>query len=513
MPNKFFISSILFASFFLIGNAHAQNCTTPFEMVTELRHPDPGSYTVWDTLYGEEEKDEGFVSIINKGDEVLAVGEVRRLHGVHPSMVFVQFDRRGRKVWDRFYSISGLRNIVKMLPDGDGYIVVSNNHKFNFGSFVWLGFFDKSGELKSQKSITDKKRNLFANDIIKSADGKGWVVAVTSEEEFEHKKSKTKHRNAAVYLLDKNGNVKFNRSYVLGINNEIIGLSVAEFTGEKSAYIATGYFENVNGKKIGWVSRLERNLSYLWQKEFSRGDSAIVKLSADSKDDNIFVLGEVKSKDFGLGAGWLMSLNGDSGKLQWQRFYYGDTGHHNYEAKGLYVDGGLASVMMMANSTKPTPNEEVGSEAIGMPDFMSYAHVLTLNKRGITLDGDSYYMGVGVSISQLIKGDDGRRVMAGFAVVPSDGALKAESIKNLDVVPLKEEGDIHLPDIELSDKAKDGLAMLKNNVNSHGKSEAIHDSKSAKGAAKVRSFTRDGWIVIGNIPDLYKDPCVRGSNN
>ncbi len=514
MPNKFFISSILFLSIFSAEKVFAQNCSAPFEMVTKLYQPAPGSYTVWDSLYGDEQKDEEFISALNDGEEIIAVGEVRQLQGAHPEMVFVKFDRRGRKLWEKSHSINGLRNIVKMLPNGDdGYLVASNNQELQGHNFVWLGFFDKKGKLLRQNFIKDKKTNLYANDIILSSDGNGWALAITSEYKFGDDKNRDIRKNATVYLLDKNGNVKFNRTYILGVNNEISGLSVAKLSSENVGYIATGYFENSNNKKIGWVLRLAQDSSYIWQKEFSRGESANMKISSSYKNGSILVAGDVKAVNSGAGAALLMALNGGDGELLWQRFYYGESGHHNYTAKGLYIDDGVASLMMMAKSSALPPASDIEQKLddgnLSMPEFMSYAHVLTVNSRGVTISGDSYYMGKGVSISQMVRGNSGRRVMAGYALVKSDNIQAIDEGKPLDIVPLKEKGYIDLPDIELSQKAKKGLAMLKSKVASHEEEGIVFTDKLAKPKNKESKITRDAWVVVGDAPDKYNDPCVR----
>ncbi len=497
MLNKF-LYIIVFAGFLVlsVGSAYAQKCNVNYEMITKLRHPYPGSYTVWDSTYGEEGKNEWFSSVVNHGDGgVLAVGLGAPVRGTVPSMMFVSFDKRGRKIWDKYHSISGLDNIVKMLPFEGGVIVLANRRKSGGKSFLWLGFFDNDARLKSQKIIRDKKYSLLATDIIHGSGDlsgeKGWAVSVSVNGKY-----------GAVYLLDKNGNELSSRNYIVGVNNAIEGLSVSKIIGEKSGYIATGSFENKFGKKIGWVSRLGGDLSYLWQKEYSRGLSANIKYSSSYRNKYILAFGDVMPASSKSAGSWLMLLDKMNGKVMWQRYYYGDTGAHDYLSRGLYVrDDGLITLMMAADL--------IGG---GSDDYMSYAHLLSLSPRGVTLSGDSYYYGKGAYISQLIEGASGARIMAGYSLV----SAKDAGIKNTDPIdnkppPLKEIGRINLPDVELSDKANAGLAMLKNKI----KDMEIDDTvdivakESANDDNGSNELTRDGWVVIGEMPETYSDPCAR----
>ena len=504
MLNKFFIIVTVLVSFVLVaaGSGYAQEeCNVNYEMITKLYHPDPGSYTVWDSLYGQENKDEGFISVVNYGDGgVLTVGEVVSLRENTLSMVLVHFDRRGRKVWDKYHYISGLGNIVKMLPYRDGVVVLANRRKSGGRGSLWLGFFGDDGILKSQKIVSDKEYDLFATDITFRIDGDGFVVSVTADREFGLGKNKVTRKNAVVYLLDKNGNELSSRSYILGTDNEIEGLSVSKFEGGKSGYIATGYFESPSGKKMGWVLRLNDDLSYVWQKEYSRGLSANIKLSSGYRDRYILTFGEVMPVGSNALGSWLMLLDGGNGETMWQRYYYGETARHDYSAKGLYVNkDGLITLMMMA---KVIP-------LVGNDDDMSYVHLLTLSPRGVTLSGDSYYYGKGGYISQLIEGGNGSRIMVGNSLVPiKDLMQKKKKHDGKHPAPLKEMGGVNLPDVILSDKTNAGLAMLKNKIDAQ-EIKHISDSESANGGGDVKDITRDGWVLVGDMPEAYSDPCAR----
>ena len=539
MLNKIFTYNIVYAvlcfAFVVvpISDSYAGEelqCDVHYESVTNLIHPDPGSYTIWDSLYGDQSDDSkgdvGFISILNYDDGVLALGEERSLNHPYPAIMFVHFDARGRKVWDKYHNIRGLKNIVRMLPNGEeGYVVLANYKKSDEKGALWLGFFDHKGKLNAQRIIRSDKFNLTASDITLAVDGNGWAVSVTQMLLLGGSDEEVVHKNAAVYLLNKKGYEINRRAYILGANNEISGISAVKYDDDEFGYIATGYFESPSRKRIGWVLRLRDDISMAWQREFGRGLSANLKLSSDYNDDYMLVFGDVKSAENGNFGNWLMLLDKDSGQTLWQRYYSAKSGHHDYSARGMYVnDDGLVTLMMMASSNIEPPEDiyskdmEGKSEQVGgvisrlVPEYMDYAQVLTISPRGLIIDGDSYYYGRGVSISQVIEGADGSRVIAGSASVFATLELDEERIDKADIVPLKEAGKINLPKAKLSSKAKDGLALLKGEA--HGGAINIHNEAGDKVAMKVKkesakAIKRNGWVAIGNMVEDYKDPCAR----
>ena len=531
MLNKFFISNPFYALLFvgiaivIPQTSEAQQCETHYEMVTKLHHPDPGSYTVWDSAYGKDQRDEAFVSVVNLENNVLAVGETRAAVGAAPSLVFVHFDHRGRKIREKYHKISGLHGVVKMLRHGDGYLVMAHKRKTQAHMMVWLGFFDKDLTLTAQKTIQDESFDLSATDIVASADGQGWTVSVTAESTIGEGKNKTLRKSAFVYLLDKNGNDKASRGYIMGKDSEVLSLSVSKFEDETTGYIATGYFENNIGKQIAWALRLNADLSLVWQREYGRGLSAKLNVAASYRDRYVLVFGDVLPADSNPVGSWLMLLDGNNGETMWQRYYHGETGHHDYSAHGMYVnEDGLITLMMMARSKISVIDaaDIEGEEILPfddkiIPENMDYAHLLTLSPRGVTLSGDSYYYGRGVSVSQMIEGNNGGRVMAGYAHVRVKDKIE-EVVKVLDInPPLKEKGYINLPDVDLSEKAKEGLAMLKNKLKgqeAHSANNSVHNKvEEGKESAMLEighnKVTRDGWVLIGDMPDAYTDPCSR----
>ncbi len=499
--------------------AFAQKCVAPYETITRLHHPDPGAFMVWNSVYGDKEYFTKFVYAISASDknrDVIVAGEIRIDSGVRPSLLLVKFDRLGREIWSKIYDIPYIENIIKVASDGDGYVVVANISVPKKNKEIWIGFFDSTGKLKSHKILRDKKFDLLANDIQPKIGGGGWIISLSSV--MNYKISDNTQKNASVFILDSNGNKTNSRSYILGVETEILSLSVSKFSNEVEGYIATGYFKNDLGKKIGWVLRLNQDLSMVWQKEFSRGFSAKVTESYSGKDGNIFVAADIESANYKTGGVWLAKLYGIDGEVIWQRYYMSNEKTHTYSVRGLNVnDDGLVALLMMANKIEVNNTDKIKIDkskimGFGISDDVSYAHLLTLNPQGVTISGDAFYYAKGAVLSSLSSDKNGRRIMAGFAMVKPETKIR-EDADDIDEgkSPLQEQGDVRLPDVDLSEKTKRGLKLLQKKISEQSlivqnEDKELHH-KLAKNHDRNSNLVQKGWVVMGDMPDKYIDKC------
>lgn len=498
---------------------YAQQCGVIPEMVTRLFYPDSTSYTVWHADYGEGQKEEVFKASLRHGEGILAIGEMVRIEGVKPSMMIVKFDRRGREVWTKYHAITGLSDIVSVLPHGAenevgerGFVVLANIDKANKRKNFWIGFFDKSGKLLSSEIVQDDMSDLIANDFQFSIDG-GFVVSSSVQDDRVVGNESVLRQKAALYLLDENANVISKRSYVLGDNNHISSLSVLNIAGEDVGYIATGWFENGYGKRQGWLLRLDGDLALTWQKEFRRGKMAKLEKSTTDKNGQIIALGRVDSgRDEGK-ASWIVAVDSADGGVVWQRYYYSETEQHDYAPLGIVVNNdGVLSVVMNAFYKGEKPVSVDVSDDVKSADKrdVDYVHVLYLNPRGVTISGDVYLYERGLNGFHFLPSSDGRFVLSGRSLVVAEDIFKmSKSSESSDIPPLVEPRLVNLPEVEMSDKAKEGLQKLKKNIY---KQDSDHDEhhyngESLNDSANLISLTYNGWVSVLEAPSAYSDPC------
>lgn len=515
--------------------ASAQQCNAPPELLTTLYHPDPGSFSVWSGAYGEPKSDENFRSVLTmEGGGAIAAGEFRASEKAKPEMIMVEVDNRGRKKWAVSHKIDGLSSVVKILRVDGGYLVAANTENQAGHKNIWLGFLNGQGRLKKHVVFSEKKFGLSVNDIIHSVGGRNFVMAVTREQNIGSAKKKIMQNNSGVFILDTKGIKSSERFFILGKGSEIKNLSFSKFSESESGYIATGWFENDYKKKIGWVIRLREDASLVWQREFERGLSASIEVSSAYNEQSILAFGEVVPADSGSIGSWLMMLDAYDGSIKWQRYYKGETGAHDYKPKGLLVNtDGIITVAMQAKTDGDAKTKEehdvqaaamvekpvdpaVMSGDLHIPDLMDYVHVLTLTPRGITIAGDSYFEGKGVSLSQMVAGDGGKRLMVG-SLVAQDGDIAHLPVSSTaeksvdDAVP---EAKPNLPQAELSPKALKGLEMLGQKIT--GKKTVIKQPDSGESKKEIvpatpennDAFSANGWVIMATQPDAYTDPCV-----
>jgi hypothetical protein len=537
MLNRFFLSGalqVLFVStglFFLVflsKDAQSQQCDAPYETVTRFDKPDPGAAMVWQTFYNQygstaRERQASFISSygLDNGD-VLIVGQVQLMKNVRPSLLLVKFNDRGRSEWEKIHSIPHMKEIVKIVPDGEGSAVLVNTETPKGYRYFWIGFFDKSGGLKSFQTIKDKQFEMIANDIHPSIDKEGWAIPVSVVRKWGGDPAQAQ-KNASIYLLNKEGKKRGMRSYILGVRTELLHVGSQTFAGENKGYIATGYFENDSKKRIAWVMRLNPDLSMVWQKEYGRGISAKLVKSAGDKNGDVLIVGDVNSAESDIRGAWIAKLDGEYGNVLWQRYYASKNNDYSYDARNVvqHDDGRISFLMLGKVVDKNNHNIEPSEEASQSENKdVHFGHLLMLSPLGLIMSGDAYYAGYGSYVSSMSMDSLGQLVLVGNSWQRSYVEVRKQREKNSsEVVPLRDEKEIHLPDVQLSDKTRQGLALLQKKISAQDviedKNDGGHgaelnkneDAESAKSSDGSLELLQKGWVFAPELDNTYKDPC------
>ncbi|MCB1784244.1 MAG: hypothetical protein KDI13_09635 [Alphaproteobacteria bacterium] len=544
MLNKNFFISVGLCSFFLAGGARgalaqaSDVCNPPYEAVTTLFYPDLGSYNLWDTVYGEGARSEVFRSVVLAADdEVLAAGEVRSNPEMGARLILVKLDLRGRAVWEKYQAISGLQQVIKILSYGEGYVVLANVLGADGKGGLWLGFLNAQGELQDEKVIWHKALGLKAADIAVRPDGQGMAVVASAEMRVGVDAKAPLERQAYVYLLDAKGNVVRDRSYVPGGSNEILGISALPADpqdGSGAGYAVAGYFVNDAGKKMGWTARLDLDGALVWQRQYSRGLGLQAQKIVPYLGRYMLVFGDVLPADGGRAGSWLGLLDALSGEVRWERFFRGRGADHDYFARDLYVRSDrLISLMMMVQvvpqpEVDDAPGDAEGQESAfeneALPENMSYVHVLTLTPRGDIIGGDAYFHGQKVEAYQMVEGAYGARLITGYSDVPYNEMVERHpfvaedgDVMAYDSAAAPEEDVVATVDLGAGEAEGDGsgIAMLAKTLDAEKAAAEDVDSSSVEeedtapeDVSDLPAITRNGWVVAGEGPKPYKDPCI-----
>ncbi len=254
--------------------------------------------------------------------------------------------------WVKTYGGSGDDRItdIKVLPDGS-MIMVGSTTSFGAGDRdVWVLRLDKNGNVKWQKTYGGSKRD-WASAVALAPNGDVIVAGVTDS-------FGAGGDDVWVLRLDANGNVKWQKTYggskwdeanavALAPNGDII---VAGHTGSFGA----SWYDV-------WVLRLDENGNVKWQKTYGGSDWDKANAVAVAKNGDIIVAGQTGSSYSNI---WVLRLD-ENGNVKWQKTYGRSSGD-------------------VANSVAITPNGDiiVAGETYGFGGDGKDAWILRLDSKG-----------------------------------------------------------------------------------------------------------------------------------
>ncbi|MCB1562023.1 MAG: hypothetical protein KDJ75_00460 [Alphaproteobacteria bacterium] len=436
--------------------ALAQSCDTDYEVIFDMYTPTAPAYSVWDTIYGHQDKQERFVSaVVTDPNHVTVAGERRVSENTeeNPQLILIQTDERGRVVWEQAHDIAGLQNVAKMLRHGDGYIVAGQRVKAKNRQTLWLGFFDSQGLLLESQDIGDQSHyGPHVHDMIARPDGKGYALAASAQ--MKDKPSAV--RFSVLYRLDGKGRIVSEQSYIPGVDNRILGLSLSR----DGHYLAAGSIRGANGIRTGWLLKLTENGEILWQRAYPRGIEATFTAAKEYSPSGIIVTGEVSPADGSTQAGWIALLKAADGEPLWQRYYTGEMNYTAYDV--LSNEDGLIAVALDARKPEvaedlqvmPEGKEEETAPTNPLNQYkgQDYIRLLTLNRRGVLLKSEVFFNGEGLEGVHMSFGEGQTRLMTGSSAM-------------------------------------------------------VYQTEDETTGSVVQTRSRDGWIAAASAMKSYKDPC------
>jgi len=426
----------------------AQNCVIVPESIVKLRAPEIGAFNIWDAVYGELGTEENFkAGFVKENGHSVAVGERYSIGDESVSLLLVEYDRRGRMVWEKVHEVPELQDIIKVFEHEDGFVVLANKHDGPRIDAAWIGVFDAMGVLKYKRLIRLPNLRIAARDLVQSPLGDGFVMAASS---------KAKTANAALNSVFITLNSKFQfvskRSYQPGPENEILGLTLRENAVGRQL-IATGYIRNARGRKNAWVLALEGDGAIAWQHQFPRGAGALLKEAVPYGERYVVAVGEAMpaGKDVARG-GWVAMIKGDDGDILWQRYYTGQK--YAYTVRDVLVsEDGLISILLDGEPPAFRKGKAMKKVDDQEKDQEDYVRLLMLDPRGGIINSIPFFHGQSADAYQILRGAVRERILLG-------GSDMRYEIENAEMP--------EAPDI---------------------------------------IETREGWAVVAPAMDRYQDPC------
>lgn len=452
--NKFFYTTVFALCMAVLFSpvVRAEDCSLPYGMISTFKDDPLGSYNVWDGLFGSMEETERFATGVAAPNRTVIVVGDRYSHEDDPrEMILVKMDKRGRVMWEKSADVEDLIKVIKILPHTKGYMVMANLHKTDSKKErIWFGTFDTEGNLLSEATIGDQKFDLEAHDIIEGKDDNEFLIAVSAKRD-----DLEKTENAVIYRVNAEGKVQSYNGYAPGLQNGLLDLVKMPEGG----YLATGFITNEEGRRSGWVVRLNESGSIKWQSQYARGILSSLNAGANFIDNHIIVAGETHPIGAGERAAWVMALRKGTGNVSWQRYYRGNLA---YGVRDIiaYPDG-LISVMID------------GRPAKGDTKSLAEVRMVTLSPRGATVGSGTYLNGHGANASQMIQGPNMDHILIGHS------RAFHHPYRGKD----KEQEKILTPEEE----------------------EELREDDN--------NYSVDGWVLAAPPNDPYTDPCKLPYNN
>ncbi len=456
--SRFLFIAFLFTLVLFPHSSRAQMCDTLYETIVTLRPPTFGFPTVWDAKYGIRDSMVQLGSgIPQDGGTVMAIGRRLSKDDFRPEeIVLVELNRRGRALKETSFPAKDAEEPIKMIQLGNEFVAISNIRGGAGRAEKWarLSWYDGDGNYKREKILKDSVFDYKSLSLSSSVEQPGFIAllhAISRDDEED--------QNGVLMRFTPQGELLWRRAYRPGIPNVLYNLMPID---EKN-YLAVGTIRMDDGRMAGWAMKLGFDGAVHWQRTYPRGASSIFRHAAMSPGYTVegqgFVLaGDSEPYDDGPVSSWVMAIDA-LGEPRWQRYFR----RPDYELTGNWIvtqkDGRMV-LMMNAKATEDSSGR-------------NHLRMLTLSPRGILIQDEAYYEGLGARATDYVPGWNGERIFT--AVIEDDmGELEDEETPIVVV----------------------GLA-------------ATEKSEEEKSAPIVPSApVHIGWVFVATALDPYEDPCL-----
>lgn len=377
--------------------AHAQQCDTLFETITTLRPPTFGFPTVWDAEYGARD---GMTQIKSgvpiEGGTVFAIGRHLSPADFKPEKIFlVELNRRGRALREESRPAAEGEDPIKMIRNGAGFIAVSNMRGGTGKTEKWarLSWYDGQGKYRREKILKDSVFDYEAMSLVPAVEKSGFIAVLHAVNRNDEK-----DQNGVLMRFSESGDLLWRRAYRPGISNMLYNIVPAAETD----YIATGMIRVDDGRMAGWAMKLGHDGAIHWQRTYARGafaalHHAALSASATAEGKGFILTGESKPIDGGPEAAWVMAINALGDPL-WQRYYRRTK---DYALTGKWAQSEPDGRVTMIAQARAAEGE----------GGMDHVRMLTLSPRGILLQDEGYYEGLGATAFDYAPGWNEERII------------------------------------------------------------------------------------------------------
>jgi hypothetical protein len=238
----------------------------------------------WQDVFGSYLDDVPLISALTPDGGFIVTGFTENYGAVQYDVWVFKF-KDGLLQWMNIYGGSGIdkgRDVITT-PDG-GYLIVGQTNSFGNGGYdAYVIKIDSAGNAEWSNTYGGPLDD-FAYSVRLTQDGNGYIIAgaSTGADSIQY---------AALWRIDLNGNLLWQKSYGAGVKDFFLGMDVCADGG----YIATGGSATLDPLEDVYLVKTDANGNLEWQKYFGnkgfdRGTSVLQAL-----DGGFALTGEVTS--------------------------------------------------------------------------------------------------------------------------------------------------------------------------------------------------------------------------
>lgn len=393
----------LFLIFSFSSVSKAQQCEIIPDQIVSLKFPSFEGLYEWSVLYGEDGFDRFSKVIMFDKELFFAAGDYTRDSADNKiKPFFAAFNRRGTVAFETKIESAPHKSFNSFLKEGEAYVFFGDIRRESKGNGIHISHYKQDGTLLREKEIFEPGVNLDARKILKSHDGKNFIILA----QYENKKDKS-DRYGLVMKVSPRGNILWRRAFQPGIETVFHGIEKVK----DENYLITGQMRQQDGRMAGWLVRVNDEGSIGWQRIYPRGGASKLLSSVMLKDGGYVVTGQSSPLDGGKDSAWVMKVDA-VGNMIWQRFFIHS--RFNYAAPdSLFWEDGRISVLLDGNAVSLTDS--------------SHVRVMTLSPRGVILDLVDLREGIHSHAKYLGRDDEGKMMIAGHAQVKMSQDLSLTS--------------------------------------------------------------------------------------
>ena len=377
-------------------------CAIVSEEIISLKAPDFETPTIWSAFYGEEGMERiADITPSHSVDEddksLIVIGTYTKDQDDQIEKAFItKLDSRGRPVWENKEETTFNKRPQRILKADSGYAVLGDIENDKGAQGGYLAFYTKDGKRAAQYPILENGFALSVHDFAPSQTGKSYVI--TTSRSAISDRGEDKKTEGVLYKITTEGKRLWRRQYSPGLSTALYDIGLAP----DGNYTLVGEIEQDNGRKAGWVVRVDGNGALMWQRPYPRGALARMMDSVTHDDLSISITGQVRGLREKNKSAWIMTLRSD-GTVQWQRYYQG---RHNFSAPSMigHQDGRLSVLL----------NGEVADRSNRSFD-RGYAGLLTFSPRGYLMNLESFTDGQNAQALRVKSGHIEERLVVGYA--------------------------------------------------------------------------------------------------